>query len=150
MGNTSTDDTKNAENKYRKIPGFYSDLMGALLISYSTSPEQMRYIVACDLYGYVNASLIYSKKITKVDSTSKKEYSSLMESCLSDLNNAVMNFKTTDTFTGNEYLNRAMNVLKQIIMDNDMVSTNWSYVSNPLGTASVDQDRVQNTRYKEI
>lgn len=73
-----------------------------------------------------------------------------MESCLSDLNNAVMNFKTTDTFTGNEYLNRAMNVLKQIIMDNDMVSTNWSYVSNPLGTASVDQDRVQNTRYKEI
>lgn len=148
--------TNNSEHKdeskknTRKLPSFYSDIIAALLVSYSTSAEPMRYIVACDLFGYVKAAIKYCRLNDVVENDSEKSYSSLMDDSLNILNAAVQQFKTGEMYLGNEYLNQVMNTLKQIIIDNNFITPGWSYVSNPLGTASVDLDRVQNSRYKEI
>lgn len=149
MGSNSEHKDESKKNT-RKLPSLYSDIIGALLISFSTSAEPMRYIVACDLFGYVNSAINYCRLKDVVDSDSGKSYSVLMVESLNVLNAAVQQFKTGEIYMGNEYLHQVMNILKQIIIDNNLISPGWSYVSNPLGTASVDLDRVQNSRYKEI
>lgn len=147
---TNSEHKEEEKKNTRKLPSFYSDIIGALLISFSTSPEQMRYIVACDLFGYIDSAIRYCKITKVVDEVSGKSYSELLNESLIVLNTAVQQYKTGEIYLGNEYLHQVMNILKRIIIENQMITPGWSYVSNPLGTASVEQDRVQNSRYKEI
>lgn len=142
-------ETIEKQKNYRKQPRFYGELMGGLLVAYSSSSESARYIIASDILGYVNAALIYTKKIDGLFDE-KTTYKDLMKSLFETLQSAITYFKSGESATSSQMLNRVIDTLKVVIMCEYMVAENWEHTANPLGTSSVDADRVASPFYKEI
>lgn len=139
---------KNTIN-YKKQPRFYGELMGGLLVAYSSSSEASRYIIASDILGYVKASLIYTKKIdNKFDD--EQNYKELMDSLFETLQSAISYFKAGESAASNQSLNTVVDTLKIIIMTENLVAENWEHTANPLGTANVENDRIANAIYRDI
>lgn len=137
------------ERKYKKQPRFYQDLLGGLLVAYSSSSESARYIIAPDILGYVRASLIFTKKIEK-KYDGEKTYKDVIDEMYVKLQSAVSYWKAGDSTTSSPLLTDVIDTLKIIIMVESLVSEMWEHTSNPLGTSSVEHDRITSSLYRDI
>lgn len=142
-------ETEQAPKKYKKQPRFYQDLLGGLLVSYSSSSEPARYIIASDILGYVRASLIFVKKIDN-EYEKDKPYKELMAELFAKLQSAISYFKGGESSISIQMLNEVVDTLKIIIMTESLVSETWEHTANPLGTSSVEHDRITSSLYRDI
>lgn len=145
-------------------PRYFQTMISGLLTTYSSMPEEPRYLVARDLLGHVRASLIYMDRMSAefdLYSRQKNEkgeyqyvqtkvkYWEVLEDCESDMERAIQALKVTKSNSeGIILLGTVMDRLKQIVAVENMVSEEITYIGNPLHTQSLEEDTL--SRYKQV
>lgn len=144
-------DTKTQKKKFKRVEPFYQDMLGSLLIMFSNMPVSLRFHVALDLYGYVDSLLLETgARNTKTKNNKERIYSQDIEDAKSNLDLALAEYMDGGSASsGVLHLYEAVDILKQIIITRGMISEDFEFRSNPLGSASLEEDTMSKN-YRNI
>ena len=146
--------TEKTEDKPKKpfktCPGFYQDILGSLLVAYATTAEEMRFIIARDICGYVPALLRYTRAYDMItDSNPETTFGDMSAKATDAVNDAITYYKAGDTSTALIMLGTAMDSLKQIIITREMIAEGYEIRSRPFASSSLADDTESNN-YRRV
>ena len=148
--NMEEKNTTNKEKPISTLPEIYQNILGSLLVAYSSSHEAMRFNVARDLAGFVNALIIFSKVKDTKAKYSDKTYGELIEKATSQIDNALLIYRDGgDAGAALVLLGEATDTLKRIIITREMIKEGFEVYSNPLGTQTLERD-TQSKNYRRV
>lgn len=143
---------KTDKKDFKTLPGFYQDIIGSLLIVFSSSHESMRFNVARDLVGFVDALLKFTRAHDlRPDNDAEKTFGEMVEDARVNIDNALQLYR--DGGSPGESLvklGQATDSLKQIIVLREMISEGFEIRrTNPLNSSSLEGD-TESTNYRKI
>lgn len=143
-------ETKTRKKTYKKVEPFYQDMLGSLLIMFSNMPVSLRFQVALDLYGYVDSLLLDTGAKEMQTKTKERTYGQAIDDAKSSLDTALAEYMDGGSASqAVQHLYEAVDILKQIIITRNMISEDFELRSNPLGSASLEDD-MMSKNYRKI
>lgn len=144
-------ETKTKEKTISTLPDIYQNILGSLLVAFSSSHEAMRFNVARDLAGFVSALVIYSNvKDKKSKCRPDKTYGDLANEATGQIDDALILYRDGgDAGQSLVLLGKATDTLKEIIITRNMIKEGFDVYSNPLGTQSLERD-TQSKNYRRV
>lgn len=143
-------ETKTKEKSFSNLPDIYQNILGSLLVAYSSSHEAMRFNVARDMAGFVNALIIFSKAKDLKAKNSEMTYGEMVEEATTEIDDALILYRDGgDAGAALVLLGKATDTLKRIIITREMIKEGFEVYSNPLGTQSLERD-TQSKNYRRL
>lgn len=143
-------ETKNKEKPISHLPDIYQNILGSLLVAYSSSHEAMRFNVARDMAGFVNALIIFSKAKDLKAKNSEMTYGEMVKEATTEIDDALILYRDGgDAGAALVLLGKATDTLKRIIITREMIKEGFEVYSNPLGTQSLERD-TQSKNYRRL
>lgn len=148
------DETPAEERKsFKTLPGFYQDILGSLLIVFSSSHESIRFNIARDLAGYVESLLRYTRSYDyspEYDDTTT--FGKMAEKARLDIDSATLLYREGGSpGTALQKLGAATDSLKQIIIMRRMISEGFEIRrTNPLASSSLEGDSGGSSNYRRV
>lgn len=143
-------ETKNKEKPISHLPDIYQNILGSLLVAYSSSHEAMRFNVARDMAGFVNALIIFSKAKDLKAKNSEMTYGEMVKEATTEIDEALILYRDGgDAGAALVLLGKATDTLKRIIITREMIKEGFEVYSNPLGTQSLERD-TQSKNYRRL
>lgn len=141
---------KNKEKPISHLPDIYQNILGSLLVAYSSSHEAMRFNVARDMAGFVNALIIFSKAKDLKAKNSEMTYGEMVKEATTEIDDALILYRDGgDAGAALVLLGKATDTLKRIIITREMIKEGFEVYSNPLGTQSLERD-TQSKNYRRL
>lgn len=143
-------ETKTKEKSFSNLPDIYQNILGSLLVAYSSSHEAMRFNVARDMAGFVNALIIFSKAKDLKAKNSEMTYGEMVKEATTEIDDALILYRDGgDAGAALVLLGKATDTLKRIIITREMIKEGFEVYSNPLGTQSLERD-TQSKNYRRL
>lgn len=143
-------ETKTKEKSFSNLPDIYQNILGSLLVAYSSSHEAMRFNVARDMAGFVNALIIFSKAKDLKAKNSEMTYGDMVKEATTEIDDALILYRDGgDAGAALVLLGKATDTLKRIIITREMIKEGFEVYSNPLGTQSLERD-TQSKNYRRL
>lgn len=143
-------ETKTKEKSFSNLPDIYQNILGSLLVAYSSSHEAMRFNVARDMAGFVNALIIFSKAKDLKAKNSEMTYGEMVKEATTEIDDALILYRDGgDAGAALVLLGKATDTLKRIIITREMIKEGFEVYSNPLGTQSLERD-TQSKNYRRV
>lgn len=142
----------NKKKSFTNLPGFYQDILGSLLIVFSSSHESIRFNVARDLAGYVEGFLRYSRAYDHYpEYSSEKTFGEMATQAKEDIDKAVVQYREGGSpGMALQLLGQATDSLKQIIIMRRMISEGFEiHRTNPLASSSLEEETIS-SNYRRV
>lgn len=141
---------KQQKAPFKNLPGFYQDILGSLMIVFSSSHESMRFFAARDLAGYVDALLRYTRAYDLYpDHNQDKSFGQMATEAREGIDQAITLYREGGS-PGSALLElgKATDNLKEIIILREMISEGYELRhANPLNSSSLE---AQSTNYRRV
>lgn len=147
------ENTENKKKSFTTLPGFYQDILGSLLIVFSSSHESIRFNVARDLAGYVEGFLRYTRAYDlHPEYNTEITFGQMATRARVDIDEATVQYREGGSpGTALQLLGQATDNLKQIIIMRRMISEGFElHRSNPLATSSLEEETTISSNYRKV